>query len=165
MKAEDIKPWLFRVEPLEGESLSHFLGRFRRANDLTVSRLGNAAGLGGAIARWEKFRFIPPPNDLQLAALAKLVRLEVEQIKLMLPQETIQNRVIRLCAACYAEGPYHRTEWQYKLANRCDRHHLLLLLECPNCKAKLRMPSKWANGICKRCLTPFDQMAELQKGG
>lgn len=35
MEATNIQPWLFQVEPLEGESLSHFLGRFRRANDLT----------------------------------------------------------------------------------------------------------------------------------
>jgi len=38
------------VEPLQGESLSHFLGRFRRANDLTPTDLGKTTGLGGAIA-------------------------------------------------------------------------------------------------------------------
>ena len=26
MEAIDIQPWMFRVEPLEGESLSHFFG-------------------------------------------------------------------------------------------------------------------------------------------
>ena len=65
MQAENIQPWLFRVEPLEGESLSHFLGRFRRANYLTVSGLGKEAELGGAVARWEKFRFNPPPSRQQ----------------------------------------------------------------------------------------------------
>ena len=45
MEAIDIQPWLFRVEPLEGESLSHFLGRFRRANKLTPNGLGKMAGL------------------------------------------------------------------------------------------------------------------------
>lgn len=43
MEAEDIKPWLFQVEPLEGESLSHLLGRFRQAKDLTPSGLGKVS--------------------------------------------------------------------------------------------------------------------------
>jgi hypothetical protein len=50
MEAMDIQPWVFRVEPLSGESLSHFLGRFRRANELTPTGLGKIVGLGGAIA-------------------------------------------------------------------------------------------------------------------
>ncbi len=50
MEVVEIQPWLFQIEPLEGESLSHFLGRFRRANDLTPTGLGKATGLGGAIA-------------------------------------------------------------------------------------------------------------------
>ncbi|WP_392536155.1 hypothetical protein [Nostoc sp. C117] len=49
MEVENIKPWLFRVQPYQGESLSHFLGRFRRANDLTPTGLGKAAGLGGRV--------------------------------------------------------------------------------------------------------------------
>jgi len=40
MEAIDIDPGLFRVEPLEGESLSHFLGLFRRANKLTPTLVG-----------------------------------------------------------------------------------------------------------------------------
>ncbi|WP_339376668.1 hypothetical protein [Chlorogloea sp. CCALA 695] len=32
-----IKSWLFAITPLEGESLSHFLGRFRQENDLSAS--------------------------------------------------------------------------------------------------------------------------------
>ena len=66
MEVGEINPWLFQVEPYPGESLSHFLGCFRRANDLTTTGLGKAAGVGGAmpaaggaIARWEKFRFNP----------------------------------------------------------------------------------------------------------
>jgi hypothetical protein len=31
----DIQPWLFQVKPMPGESLSHFLGRFRRKNGWT----------------------------------------------------------------------------------------------------------------------------------
>ncbi|WP_331001391.1 hypothetical protein [Nostoc sp. WHI] len=50
MEVGEINPWLFQVEPYQGESLSHFLGRFRQVNDLTPTGLGKAAGLGGAIA-------------------------------------------------------------------------------------------------------------------
>ena len=85
MEAIEIEPWLFRVEPLEGESLSHFLGRFRRANELTPTGLGKMARLGGAIARWEKFRFNPPPSLQQLDALAVVVGVEGHRLQEMLP--------------------------------------------------------------------------------
>lgn len=34
---------------------------------------------------------------------------------------------IRLCAACYAEQPHHRTHWQYKATAYCEPHGLALL--------------------------------------
>jgi hypothetical protein len=52
MENKEIQPWWFVVEPYEGESISHFLGRFRRANELTSSGLGKISELGAAIARW-----------------------------------------------------------------------------------------------------------------
>ena len=61
------------------------MGRFRRANKLTPNRLGKMAGLGGAIVRWEKFRFNPPPSLQQLEALAVVVGVEREQLQEMLP--------------------------------------------------------------------------------
>ena len=36
---------------------------------------------------------------------------------------------IRLCAACYLESPYHRIEWQFKVTQGCQHHHLSLLPE------------------------------------
>jgi len=42
--------------------------------------LATAAGLGAVIARWEKFRFNPPPSEQQLAALAVLVGVDVERL-------------------------------------------------------------------------------------
>lgn len=48
---DEIKSWLFAIAPLEGESLSHFLGRFRQENDLSASGLGKKAGIGATIAR------------------------------------------------------------------------------------------------------------------
>ena len=165
METTDIQPWLFQVESLERESLSHFLGRFRRANDLTASRLGKAAGIGAAIARWEKFRFNPPPSRQQLEALAKVVGVEVDRVAQMLAPKGVGMNLepIRLCGACYAYQPCHRMEWQFKQTVGCDRHQLRLLSECPNCGARFKIPALWIEGICQRCFTTFAQMAESQK--
>ena len=81
MEVEEIQFWLFQIEALPGESLSHFLGRFRRSNDLTPGGLAKAAGFGGAIiSRWEKFRFNPPPSLSHLAAVSVVVGIEVERL-------------------------------------------------------------------------------------
>ena len=37
MTENEIQPWLFAIAPLPGESISHFLGRFRRRNHLSPS--------------------------------------------------------------------------------------------------------------------------------
>ncbi len=165
MELEDIEPWWFLVEPLEGESISHFLGRFRRANELTVSGLGKIAGLGGAIARWEKFRFNPPPDRQQLEAMAAVVGVEADRLTQMLPPKGVGMKLspIRLCAACYLEVPCHRIEWQFKQTDRCHKHQLRLLSECPNCKARLQIPSLWVDGWCSRCFLSFVEMGQYQK--
>ncbi|MBN3892697.1 MAG: TniQ family protein [Nostoc sp. JL31] len=165
MEVENIKPWLFRVLPYQGESLSHFLGRFRRANDLTPTGLGKAAGLAGAIARWEKFRFNPPPSRQQLEALAKVVGLDADRLAQMLPPAGVGMKIepIRLCAACYAESPCHKMEWQLRVTQGCTSHKLTLLSECPNCGARFKVPSLWADNWCQRCFLPFEEMIIFQK--
>lgn len=134
------------------------LGRFCRENCATLNQIGTKTGLGAVLGRWEKFRFNPSPTETQVTALASLARLELRLISQMLPSETIQIRSIRLCAACYADEPYHRIEWQHKFASRCDRHLLRLFLECPCCKTKFPIPSQWSEEACKRCLMPFEAM-------
>ncbi len=165
MEVSDLQPWLFRVEPFEGESISHFLGRFRRANDLTPSGLAKAAGLGGAIARWEKFRFNPPPSRQQLEALAVVVGVEADLLVQMLPPAGVGMKMepIRLCGACYAEVPCHKIAWQFKTTDRCDRHKLSLLSECPNCGARFQIPALWVDGWCQRCFMPFGEIVKSQK--
>jgi len=165
MEASDVQPWLFRVELFEGESLSHFLGRFRRANNLTPTGLGKVAGLGGAIARWEKFRFNPPPSLEQLEALAVVVGVEGDRLQGMLPPPGVEMKLepIRLCGACYAQSSCHRIEWQFKEMQGCDRHSLRLLSECPNCKARFKIPALWMDGWCSRCFLAFGEMAKYQK--
>lgn len=165
MEVKNIQPWLFRVEPFDGESLSHFLGRFRRANDLTPTGLSKAAGLGGAIARWEKFYHNPFPTCEQLEALAVVVGVEADRLAQMLPPAGVEMKLepIRLCAACYTQVPYHKIEWQFKVTQGCDRHQLRLLSECPNCGARFKIPALWVNGWCHRCTTTFGKMTECQK--
>lgn len=165
MEVPEIQPWLFQVEPLEGESLSHFLGRFRRANDLTPTGLGKAAGLGGAIARWEKFRFNPPSSRQQLEALGRVVGIDADRLAQMLPPPGVSMKMepIRLCAACYAQSPCHKIEWQLKVTQGCTSHKLTLLSECPNCGSRFKVPSLWADNCCQRCFLSFEDMIVFQK--
>lgn len=165
MEVAEIQPWLFQIAPLEGESLSHFLGRFRRTNDLTPTGLGKAAGLGGAIARWEKFRFNPPPSRKQLEALAKVVGVDADRLAQMLPPTGVGMKMkpIRLCAACYAQSPCHKNEWQFKVTQGCASHKLTLLSECSNCGARFKIPALWADSWCQRCFMNFVEMTKYQK--
>ncbi|MEH1772785.1 TniQ family protein [Nostoc sp.] len=165
MEVVEIQPWLFQIEPLQGESLSHFLGRFRQANDLTPTGLGKATKLGGAIARWEKFRFNPLPSRQQLKALAKVVGVDVDRLVEMLPPVGAGMKIepIRLCAACYTESLCHKIEWQLKVTQGCASHKLSLLSECPNCGARFKIPALWINGHCQRCFLTFADMAKSQK--
>jgi hypothetical protein len=104
----EIQPWLFAIAPLPGESLSHFLGRFRRGNHLTPSSLGQIAKIGAVVARWERFHFNPYPNQQEFEALAEVVGVEVEGLWEMLPPmgEGMKCEPIRVCGACYAESPF-----------------------------------------------------------
>ena len=155
-----IQPWLFETMPYEGESLSHFLGRVRRKNHLTASGLGQMAGIGSVVARWEKFYFNPYPTQAQFEELGKALDILPERLWAMLPptEEGMKCEPIRLCGACYEENPCHRIEWQYKSVWKCDRHNLKLLAKCPNCEAKFKIPSDWEDGCCSRCRMPFSEI-------
>lgn len=135
------------------------------ANDLTPTGLGKAAGLGGAIARWEKFRFNPPPSRQELEALAAVVGIDADRLEQMLPPPGVGMKIepIRLCGACYAQSPCHKIEWQFKVTQECASHHLRLLSECPNCGARFKVPALWVDGHCQRCFMTFAQMTNYQK--
>jgi len=157
------------VEPYEGESISHYLGRLRRfkANSLPSGySLGQLIGVGSAVTRWEKLYFNPFPPDEALATLAQLIGLDLERLRAMLPQKgrSLQPRPICLCGACYAENPCHRMDWQYKAQPFpvCDRHNLRLLVKCPGCKTPFPVPARWASGSCERCKMKFSSMAKRQ---
>lgn len=98
-----IESWLLPVEPFAGESLSHFLGRFRRQNHLSPSALGDLAGVGAVIARWERFHLNPFPSDAELAAIAEVMGMTPDRIREMLAPEGVKMKCepIRLCGACW----------------------------------------------------------------
>ncbi|WP_414756700.1 TniQ family protein [Anabaena sp. CCY 9910] len=161
-------PRLGYVEPYEGESISHYLGRLRRfkANSLPSGySLGKIAGIGAVTTRWEKLYFNPFPSSDELEALGKLIGVPATRIYEMLPPKgvTMKPRPIRLCAACYAEVPCHRIEWQFKDKMKCDRHQLGLLTKCTNCETQFLIPADWELGECTHCSLPFAKMAKRQK--
>lgn len=165
MDRENLPPQRFAVELLEGESLSHFLGRFRRANSLTITALGKITGLGAVVGRWEKLYLNPFPTRQELEALADVVMVDADRLAQMLPPKgvTMKPRPILLCAVCYAEHPYHRIEWQFKERRGCDRHQLRLLGKCINCETPFPIPALWVQGECPHCFLPFATMAKRQK--
>jgi hypothetical protein len=161
----EIKPWLFHVEPLPGESLSHFLGRVRRRNYISATQLGTLAGIGAVVSRWEKFRHNPFPSMEELEALGALLGVDVALLRAMLPPpgESLKMEPIRLCGACCGEESYHRLEWQFQSTWRCAKHGLLLLSRCPKCRADFDIPALWEFGSCKRCGTPYGALEGYQK--
>nr|WP_313936981.1 TniQ family protein [Anabaena azotica] len=117
------------------------------------------------MARWEKFRFNPPPSRQQLEALAKVLGVDADRLAQMLPPAGVGMKMepIRLCGACYAESPCHKIEWQLKITQGCELHNLRLLSECPNCGARFKIPALWVNGCCHRCFLPFAEMVKYHK--
>ncbi len=165
MDTENQQLQRFAVELLEGESLSHFLGRFRRANSLTTTALGKITGLGAVVGRWEKLYLNPFPTQKELEALADVVMVDADRLAQMLPPKgvSMKPRPILLCAVCYAENPYHRIEWQFKERWGCDYHQLRLLGKCTNCETPFPIPALWVQGECPHCFLPFGTMAKRQK--
>ncbi|MBD2441995.1 hypothetical protein H6G25_01975 [Dolichospermum sp. FACHB-1091] len=100
-----------------------------------------------------------------MEALAEVVGVDADRLKRMLPPAGVGMNLepIRLCAACYVESPCHRIEWQFKVTQGCQHHHLSLLSECPNCGARFKVPALWVDGWCHRCFLPFGDMVKQQK--
>jgi hypothetical protein len=167
MVAESDSRPLWYLEPYPGESISHYFGRFRRQELVSISApdsLSKAAGIGSVLARWEKFRFNPFPTQEELEAIGKLIGLDVERLWQMLSPrgERMKLEPIRLCAACYTEAPYHRLEWQFQSSVGCGHHGLRLLSRCPGCEQPFPIPALWVKGECGRCGMPFRSMAKRQ---
>ncbi len=153
--------WVFRVNAYEGESLGHFLGRFRRANALSHKAMADHLGIRVEwVKAWDSPSLRRNPTNLQLLALSKLVDVECEQLTTMVPSPELHLQT-RLCPACYAETPIHRAAWQEAGVECCDRHPLRLLSSCPVCKTGFRTPALWDDDRCESCRFPFSQMQSI----
>lgn len=155
--------WVFRVVPVPGESLGHFLGRFRRANDLSHRAIADHLGVRVKwVEDWELPSKRRNPTELQLIALSKLVEVDLKQLAKMLPPACLHLQT-RLCAACYAETPVHQAVWQRSSKSVCDRHSLRLLSVCPICQHGFRTPVLWEDEHCEECGLAFRQMQSYQE--
>ncbi|MEH2160659.1 MAG: Mu transposase C-terminal domain-containing protein [Nostoc sp.] len=96
---------------------------------------------------------------------ATVVGVDADRLAQMLPSAGVGIKMepIRLCAACYAESPCDRIEWQFKATKGCASHKLHLLSECPNCGARFKIPALWIDGHCQRCFMRFTEMRNYQK--
>jgi hypothetical protein len=86
--------------------------------------LGKLAGLGGAIARWEKFYLNLFPSGEPLAVLGMVVGVEAQRLREMLPPVGVRMKLEppRVCGACYAESPCHKIELQFQQTQGCEKH-------------------------------------------
>ncbi|BAZ18300.1 hypothetical protein NIES4071_101850 (plasmid) [Calothrix sp. NIES-4071] len=85
----DFETWLNVLEPLPGESISHFIGRFERANLLTANQIGKEAKIGAVVTRWRMLYLNPFPTKQELEALTNVVGVEVGKLREMLPKTGI----------------------------------------------------------------------------
>lgn len=67
------------------------------------------AGIGGVVARWERFHFNPRPSQKELEAIDCILEVDTQILAKMLPHPgvSIQYEPILLCGACYAKIPCH----------------------------------------------------------
>ena len=150
--------WVLQVVPGPGESLGHYLSRFRRANYLSCKTLGEELEVPTKIfSDWEVPSRRRVPDAAQLERLSQLVGISPDRLRQMFPLAPMHLQT-RLCPACYTEAPVHRVSWQQKGVDQCDRHKLVLLSACPTCGTGFRTPALWNNEPCQGCGLPFEQM-------
>lgn len=150
--------WVFRVVPHPDESFGHFMGRFRRVNQLSHKAISDQLGIRIQwVQSWDSPSRRRNPTPLQLIALSKLVEVDPEQLARMLPPEPLHLQT-RLCPACYAEAPVHRSTWQRAKVDLCDQHLIQFLSACPECHTGFLTPALWEHDRCEGCRLFFAQM-------
>ena len=157
--------WIFQIAPLPGESMGHYLGRFRRANSLSQSGLAELVMLEVRLLRGLEMPSLGQPlNASQSKKLCWFLRLsETELFGMMPPERTQLHLATRLCPRCYADRPIHCRGWQQAGVEKCDRHAVRLLSACPACDTAFRIPALWENGCCEQCWLPFQEMDNLNQ--
>jgi hypothetical protein len=152
--------WIFQLPPVPGESLGHYLGRFRRANCLSQSALADLVAINVRLLRGLEMPSLAQSlNTEQLRRLSAFLHLSETQLGEMLPPVRSQlHLTIRLCPKCYADVPVHCRAWQQAGVEQCDCHNAPLLTACPACGTAFRLPALWENGCCSQCWLPFQKM-------
>lgn len=156
------------LQPFEGESISHYLGRYRRQPIVSVSSpisFGLSTGCGSIFYRWEHLYFNPRPTVEEISLVCSVIGLREEELKKMLPasDESVLIQPIRLCALCYVNHPWHLMEWQYKSRASCMLHGVELMSLCPGCQKKFVLPCFWTEWmVCDRCGYGFRRMYRRQ---
>lgn len=154
------------LEPFEGESISHYLGRYRRQPIISVSSpisLGLATKCGSIFYRWENLYFNPRPTEEEVTLVCAVIGLTEEELIRLLPatNESVLMKPIRLCAACYRENSWHLMKWQYQSIQRCEFHQRKLIAACPACHQLFPTPANWlANMNCAKCKFLFTRMCK-----
>ncbi len=152
--------WMFQISPMAGESLGHYLGRFRRANCLSQSALAELVSIEARRLRGLEMPSLGQPlNANQVKKLCSFLGVSETQLAAMLPPVRSQLYLAtRLCPKCYADVPIHRREWQGGGVEQCEYHAAPLLTTCPACGTAFRLPALWGNGCCEQCWLPFREM-------
>ena len=177
----ELSSWVFRVEPIEDESFSHVLGRFRRANVLSSGTLSELININrddskeplcgrAEVENWERPSSRAHPSEHALDELCRVMQIEKETLsdRLIYPSKGEVGQwhlQTRLCSACYAQVPIHRMRWQRTDLAVCEEHGRKLLSACPGCGTGFRLPSLWAEGRCDRCWLSFSHMGKVVKRG
>jgi hypothetical protein len=171
MENQESQRSILYLQPYEGESISHYLGRWRRQETVSlfsIYSLSHTLRLGKVLTRWEKFFFNPYPTQAELEKVRKVLELEVDRLLLMFPPKNeplVKPGVVRFCPTCYIEAPYHRIEWQFQSTAGCEKHRLRLFAKCPGykCEERIPLPALWGSGRCEKCGMPYKTMARKQK--
>ena len=153
-----------RVTPLAGEALASWLLRFARPFGISPEALllgDGEADLARQAEWWRK------PDLLVVAALSRGTGLSAQRIQTMTfanwaddlrddmtpdrfgrrrytgERSSQQGRRIGVCPHCLAEDetPYIRRAWTVGWTAACAAHGTILLRACPDCGAKLRLPT------------------------
>jgi hypothetical protein len=162
----ELKPLLWPIEPIRGESLIGYIARLAAHNVLgSTKRILRAIGFnmvhGGNITFTQ--------DEGCLARLAELSRISVEQIRTLrgesrnsdkrgesvlwgganMPAGTVLLRRRRIAPTALAISPHHRADWMNSLLPYCPETFELLIDACPQCGANLRWTSAWGIGLCE----------------
>lgn len=154
-----LRPVLFPLDPIPGETLRGYAGRVSEHNCYeNPAQLLSVANIA-APKLWH--------SDLDLDRLAQLYNVGTDRLErmavrpitdsnktvrwqgLILPRSVLRKEYCPVSPAALARAPHHRHTWSIRYLSFCSEDWNLLIDTCPEeaCGAKLR----WHNGPIHRC--------------